>query len=143
MLPQKATTASVDRRVENLEQRVADLSTDVALVKTEQAHIKELMSLQFKSLEATLGTLVAKVETLTVSLNAAARSDATADALAVVRTAEFAAVKTAVTEHETWIVTFKGALKGIDTMRNVLIGGGVVTFFLSAIATLHALGFIG
>lgn len=58
----KATTASIDRRVERLEGLVAEQSNAISLLSAEQKHLRELMTMQFDGLDAQLKLQGAKLD---------------------------------------------------------------------------------
>jgi len=74
---ERATTASIDRRVERLEQAQAEMAQQIALVQLEQSHLKELVNSRFSSLESAIGMLGAKLDSITTLIQAAS-----ADAMA-------------------------------------------------------------
>jgi hypothetical protein len=62
--PRPGTTASIDRRVEQLETAVSGLSTELAIVKSEASHTRELMQAGFNALNAGQSAQTTKLDQL-------------------------------------------------------------------------------
>jgi archaellum component FlaC len=132
IVPSKPTTASVDRRVENLEKQVTELRLTVTLVESEQKHIRELMTAQFGSINASLSALMAKLDKLSSEVAVADRA-----------TKDYETIRETVDDNNKFIQQVVGAMKGLEQARIWVFGGGIMVFFISLIGLLHSLGFIG
>jgi uncharacterized protein involved in exopolysaccharide biosynthesis len=127
----RATTASVDRRIEGLEREVAELKTSLALVELEQKHIRELMSSQFAAIEANIKALAAKMEVVSNQLATALAGERDLEKL------------TAATEaNQRFIQQVVGGMKALEQARIWLLGGGIATFLIALASLFHALGII-
>ncbi|HWH24522.1 MAG TPA: hypothetical protein VNW68_06475, partial [Candidatus Limnocylindria bacterium] len=62
--PRPGTTASIDRRVEQLETAVSGLSTELAIVKSEASHTRELMQAGFNALNSGQSAQTTKLDLL-------------------------------------------------------------------------------
>lgn len=74
--PRPGTTASVERHVEKLAEKVdaqdrvvGALVTDFAVMKAEQSHLRELMQAEFKALAAGQSVQTAKLDAIAIQLN--------------------------------------------------------------------------
>lgn len=74
--PRPGTTASVERNVEKLADKVdaqdrvvAGLVTDFAVMKAEQSHLRELMQAEFKALAAGQAVQTAKLDAIAIQLS--------------------------------------------------------------------------
>lgn len=74
--PRPGTAASLDRRIERIEAQldvqkaiVDGLVTDMAVMKVEQGHTKDLMQAEFRALGAGQNTLAAKLDVIGTSLS--------------------------------------------------------------------------
>lgn len=139
----RATTASIDRRVERLEESqgimqsaINALSTDVQLLKSDLSHIRDLMGSRFSTVEATLSTLAAKLDQLLTlgqswagDLTQTPAGRMTMEAMTRLE-GSVALISTRADAHDADIREAKGMAKGIK----LILGGSLIALLGSAFA---------
>lgn len=99
--PRPGTTASVERHVEHLSDKVSQLETRVAAVELNLGHTRDLLGAQLKALESGQNAVLAKLEAVNVAIQASnvRAAEAMSDPL---QTAAGRSVMAIITDMTSW-----------------------------------------